>query len=76
MTGKRSKEVQAFLDTHPTLAEIERDLGTLSEGAMQELCIKLSVLEILHDLEREGYIRRVPDAPVDGPSPPIGAARV
>src|ERR1700675_3099043 len=54
-----SDELQAYLASHPTLAEHERDLDSLSESACRELWLLLKTHEVLEELVREGYLERV-----------------
>jgi hypothetical protein len=54
-----SDELQTFLETHPTLADIERDYESLPESVGLELYRFLTVHEILADAVRDGYLIRL-----------------
>ncbi len=54
-----SDELQAFLDSHPTLADMERDFESLPDSVVYELHRLLTVHEILEDAVRDGYLRRI-----------------
>jgi hypothetical protein len=54
-----SNELQAFLDAHSTRAEMLRDLDSLPDSVTREFYIYLTTVEVLGDLEREGYLERI-----------------
>ena len=54
-----SDELQAFLNSHPTFDDMDRDLDALPPSVARELCILLTVYEVLQDAVRDGYLERV-----------------
>ena len=54
-----SNALQTFLDTHPTIDDMLRDLESLPESVCRELWLYLTVREILEDAVHDGCLERV-----------------